>query len=1217
MIRMWQCWKPTLRILRGRGVLASPRSLDRRRLQVAPGFALVLTVSLLVLLTVLVVGLLGLSSIELRRSGMGLARAEAEANARLALMLALGDLQKSIGPDKAVTATSGILKSPGKPGLTGVWSSWDYDPSSGSLDYSGPKTQTATGSAATGFRRWLVSSLNPQDVSPRDFGNSAWSGDTITLADKATFGGQLPTGEPIVAGRIPLFKDGKEQGACAWHVADESVKARIIAYRDPRDKPTLAQQSALLAGHRPDVSVVDQALNFLPKDSTQSAYQRAMDGAPKLTSLGQVELIGGQDAPNDTIRKFRNDLTPYSLGVLADVRQGGLKRDLSSIFEMSDSAGSVQLPPEYANKGVYQSTHGITAQSDPQWSTLSSYYNVFKKITNINSAPTYGEAPSANLSMPAVGSPPAQPTGFSPIPVVAKMQIIFSIVTRDRAGGCLHLMYTPLVTLHNPYNVNISFDMMEVGFDSLPLGFRFKVGAWDTLIAVPFNELYDGSGRTGGNITKAVVLKIANWTDYDRTISQTKTPAAIAQEAAAESNQPKSGPITMMPGQTLICSPYLDPNEVFGPTGEGADNSGTNFFDYANSLSLSIKAKPGYFGPFIGMDLDWLDPYLRSGLPFRVMYFPWNNPGFPVQVICGPALPTQGGNASFDVHVKITAKTITRDCGGIRFEYPSRTDLQGSLGTLTFNTTTVDSFVGFNDPLNNHANAKPFALFSACARTTSGGVNESGVRVPAGVAGNVLLNGRFAGKPFLFNNPAVPIAMANLKTAKLGTLAYELSLVPINTSSLNAILQGDATNRTRYLTGNTTNTGTKSGSYLELPVGPMQTIADFRRSNALASPFAPSLVQPVGNSTASPQLSTSKVSEPGPDGYNLLDHSVLANHALYDGFYFSTFATDGGTPADAFGALMAGTRTLAAQAFQPYLPAGTTAKQALATLFAAGKPKADAYKSAAQYQMVQGPFNVNSTSVNAWKAKLASMRGCNVPILTLFNGTITQQAAVNNPIFPTSLVNSTASDLTLDLATDAGKENRWNGFRQLTDDELDTLAKCIVDEVKTRGPFLSMSEFVNRRIGTDSALTQRGALEAAIEASGINNGRFTTQLPIQDADIADAAFYGFKTSKVVTGNPAAGAPGWICQGDLMRILEPGATVRSDTFVVRVCGESKHGGQVIRAYAEAVCQRIPEYVDPATAPASGDLTAAGVSAANKVFGRRVKLVSFRWLSPKEI
>jgi hypothetical protein len=955
---------------------------------------------------------------------------------------------------------------------------------------------------------------------------------------------------------------------------------------------------------------MDQALKFLPKDATRPEYTQAKEGAPKITSLGQVELLGDQNTPRETIRKFRNDVTPYSLGVLADVRKGGLKRDLSSIFEMSASSKAVTLPPDYVNKGLYQSTHGISGVSDPKWSTLSSYYNIFKNLSNPNSAPKYSEAPSTNMPMPAVGSLPTQPTEFAPVPVIAKMQVIFSVVTNfdhhrsyDGNHGKVHLMYTPIVTLHNPYNVSISFDMMEVGFDSLPIGFDFKAVGVSTG-NVPFNELYD-PGRTAGFIAKAVVLKIANWTGYDSTRSGTRTEAQIQAEADAENNDPKGPSISMMPGQTLICTPYLDPSASFG------SGNRETYFDYGNTLSRSIKTKPGYNGPFIGLCFDWLNSFGSPKFLNGTL-----DPDNPIQVTCSPVLPTHGGSASFDVKVKITVGNYTRDYGGIRFVYPALTDLNGTIRSVTFDTTMKNSYVERDDPVSNHANAKPFALFSAYARTTNGGVNEAGVRSANSVLGNALLNGRFAGKPFLFNNPATPISMANLRNSKLGAMSYELSLEPVNIGSLNRILQSDATNRTRYLTGNTTSQGMKSGSYLELPVGPMQTIADFRRSNALASPFAPGFVQPLGNSTASPLISTSKVSEPGPDGYNLLDHSVLANHALYDGFYFSTFATDGATtPGDTFNRFMDGTRPLGAQTFQPYLPEGTTAQQAAATLFAAGKPKNDACQQAARYQMVQGPFNVNSTSVNAWKAKLASMRGCSAPIIKLLDGTKTQQAAVNNPIFPMSLPNAAACDLSQDLATDPGKENRWNGFRQLTDAELDTLAKRIVDEVKSRGPFLSMSEFVNRRIGANSPLTQRGALEAAIEAAGVNKGTFTNQIPIQADDMADATIYGFKTPAVVTGNPAAGAPGWISQGDLMRILEPAATVRSDTFVIRVCGESKNGDRLIRVYAEAVCQRIPEYLEPDTTPASSGVTASSVI--NTKFGRRVKLVSFRWLSREEI
>lgn len=73
------------------------------------GFALVATLSLMILLTVIAVGLLTLSSISLRSSSQGSSMATARANARLALMLALGDIQAKTGPDTRITARADIL----------------------------------------------------------------------------------------------------------------------------------------------------------------------------------------------------------------------------------------------------------------------------------------------------------------------------------------------------------------------------------------------------------------------------------------------------------------------------------------------------------------------------------------------------------------------------------------------------------------------------------------------------------------------------------------------------------------------------------------------------------------------------------------------------------------------------------------------------------------------------------------------------------------------------------------------------------------------------------------------------------------------------------------------------------------------------------------------------------------------------------------------------
>jgi hypothetical protein len=385
-------------------------------------------------------------------------------------------------------------------------------------------------------------------------------------------------------------------------------------------------------------------------------------------------------------------------------------------------------------------------------------------------------------------------------------------------------------------------------------------------------------------------------------------------------------------------------------------------------------------------------------------------------------------------------------------------------------------------------------------------------------------------------------------------------------------------------------------------------------------------------------MSADRVVETNPaiTSTQLLDHSVLANHALYDRFYFSTFATRGTTKPDAvFEQFMNGSAPLASQAFQPYLPGGKSAATAKAELFASAKPNATAYKNAAEYQMIRGPFNVNSTSVQAWKAALASMNKSDISTLWARTAVIETKTSGGVPITAMSLLNGGVNRTAAVDSTkiDNKKSNDWNGYRELTVAELENLAVKIVAEVRDRGPFLSMSEFVNRQIGPVGPRTLAGALESAIAESEINEKKnavfpdsFLDQVPITATDVSDPKLYNYKTPEATTGNPAAGAPGWINQGDLLRILEPGATVRGDTFVIRTYGEAQdaNGKVIARAYAEAVVQRVPEYVDPVDRPSENayNITlpapvTSTASAANKTFGRRINVVSFRWLSTHEI
>jgi hypothetical protein len=1203
--------------------MAQPRSIrrfalkPRSRLPGAGGFALVVTLSLMILLTLIAVGLLTLSSISLRASSQGEAMATARANARLALMLAIGDLQKSLGPDRAVSATSEILAAtPAKPHTTGVWESWwDFNPGGSSLNYSAEKKNR--------FRRWLVSHPDPAAQERWDFTlETDWQCKTIELVGDNALGGKAATAAKVVAGRVPVVRDGKAAGAFAWHVADEAAKARINLYRDPAQNTTVAQQRALLAGQRPDPSVMTLAdgglLDRLPADTDPAAFKNAMDTSGKLIDLDQMDLYG---TAMGKIKPLRHDLTPWSLGVLSDVRRGSLKQDLSSVFEMS-TASVTKLPSEFSDKKLYASTHGITGVSDPYWSSLAGYYNIFRNITNSELNPTFSKAPVQDVPL----TTPAQPTSYYPGPVIAKVEILYNLVVSDADpywGQLLQavdpkliykgfLIYTPLVTLHNPYNINLSFDRMDVIFRNVPMAFRFCVnGQPQTKDLVPTDEFYVPSQRH----EKVFAMAIGNWTSY----------GAISS--------PPTTKIIMKPGQTLVCGPYYNPSGVAN--------------DWLNDQTGTVmKSKPGFRGRCGGFLADCIAPAGYDGPPavstdgvgqiFGLRAADMVHMDFAMKK---PSYDPNGANGEFQVSAKLYSGSTSKNYGGLSFKYNPATLSQ--LFPMTYRyprdgaMPATEFYVPPNAPISQFALAKTVAIFSAYARTANGGVYETGKRTETAGSLNTLLDGRLAGKPFLFHNPARTVITMDLSTHKSGVESYELNLQPLP-GHVDDILPIDSQNRSPAISANTETRGLKSAAYLELPTGPLQTIADFRRSNALTSPYPPNFVLPVGNSLASPVMSTDMVKQTDSQvsATELLDHSVLANHALYDRFYFSTFATRGSeTPDTVFGKFMNGTTPLPSQAFQPYRPGGKSVAAIKAELFASGKPKDDAYKSAAEYQMIQGPFNVNSTSVQAWKAVLASMNKSEVVTLWAKTNTIELKQAAGVPILGMSLLNGGVTGGTADLTKiDDAKTNDWNGHRELTNKELETLATQIVDQVRTRGPFLSMSEFVNRQVGPNGPLTRCGALEAAIGSiaasenyEDLNKNFFKTNPPgakvtdIATTDISDASLYKYNTPEVVTGNPAAGAPGWISQGDLLRILEPAATVRGDTFVIRVCGEAwdPNGKVTARAYAEAVVQRMPEYVDPVDRPSLNAYTDPKAAKANKTFGRRINLVSFRWLSGNEI
>jgi len=214
-----------------RAGIRCPKNLYFRRLmkiQTRPpqpaGFALVVTLSLMILLTVIAVGLLSLSSISIRSSSQSADMAVARSNARMALLFAVGELQRTAGLDTRVTARADLLDTTGKsnPPVLGVWKSWEGTDHAGSGQ---PIAPAYTDHKKARFQAWLISGM-PQ------------VGDMDTLPDTKPATGKVALlGEKSVGPTDPNSRQihltptkvsaGRSQGSYAWWIGGENQKARL------------------------------------------------------------------------------------------------------------------------------------------------------------------------------------------------------------------------------------------------------------------------------------------------------------------------------------------------------------------------------------------------------------------------------------------------------------------------------------------------------------------------------------------------------------------------------------------------------------------------------------------------------------------------------------------------------------------------------------------------------------------------------------------------------------------------------------------------------------------------------------------------------------------------------------------------------------------------------------------------------------------------------
>ena len=831
-------------------------------------------------------------------------------------------------------------------------------------------------------------------------------------------------------------------------------------------------------------------------------------------------------------------------------------------------------------------------------------------------------------------------------PLIARIQYVFATAgTPTPPNFAPGFLAQPVVTLWNPFNVRLTVPSF---------GINCK---WQTLpIYINCNN-----GDTGALIASRRVGEYFNWLrlNFDGPGNITLEPGqtrVFAMPRRTIVNLPMSGSTPMAGDQTVTLQP-------------GYDADGTSGIQ----MQLAGTQPPGTKLRYaMAKDIDREYLTKRDGIYYD---------NYPVNYGYSPV------RFSFEGTNTIQFRQLYGEDPAFSFTMPieSLTAQPRAFGTFAFGlrlsndgVAQYDSRTGIKTVSKGVLQASPFTTYTelgqksaevlTALRYSSTDVTNSATQTIAAQIG--LMSG--AGSFYSSANSGVQYGGAlNVINAP-----YDLYFLPLTDFKDATVPQVDMSNQGYILTGQDAATGLSRAVFAELPVKPLQSLASLQNCDIRATnPAPPFHFNVIGNSDASPVLPPDDVvgrwidqtratvsRDMIPVSFLQYDDSYCLNHVLFDDWFVSSLAPlpsdwaslrpSTGTeftwnPAvmtslkNNWASFAAGTTTLPNRCYQPALNAASLDLDVRSAGPYAGNPvQPVAYQRVAASLRVPGQFNVNSTSVAAWRAMLGNLRSTTVPFIRPGNTTVTTATNVNNPLSRMAISHEGP-------VTTGGNSASVLGFSALTDAQLDRLAVEMVKQVKLRGPFLSLSEFVNRQLALplpsdplDPSLSGAigTALRALENASAALNpaerpktvGKTTSKLS-DFGTLASALKLGdwtlasgeYSHPKAAEGSSTFGLPGWPRQADVLERLAPVITVRDDTFVVRAMGTSPlFNGATGTVWCEAVYQRLPEYVDasvPAHEAPAGDVNSAltPTRRANAPLGRRMRLVSFRWLTSKEL
>ena len=260
---------------------------------------------------------------------------------------------------------------------------------------------------------------------------------------------------------------------------------------------------------------------------------------------------------------------------------------------------------------------------------------------------------------------------------------------------------------------------------------------------------------------------------------------------------------------------------------------------------------------------------------------------------------------------------------------------------------------------------------------------------------------------------------------------------------------------------------------------PIASLAELQGWDLRArNPLPPFQYNIIGNSDANPMIPMDDVVlDPNatPATNRQHDDAYCANHLLFDDWFFSSIAPEprdfGKTIAKNIDTVYREYLKGAARACEPGLSSHRRGQGHLrcnspTTRIGQILNSSDGWQKVASRFEVEGMFNINSTSVKAWRALLGHARKQQVAHHTK-NGITSDSREEDHVVSRLSVAADVKAGPAAGMGGAFANSSEYTGFRTLNDSQLDDLAEKIVEQVRKRGPFLSLSEFVNRKLDAD------------------------------------------------------------------------------------------------------------------------------------------------------